>query len=169
MEEERYSVFSELPSYLEKIIVKMLKNQDIVKLLTYITPDALEKESLDVEQCASELINKKIFKHRRIDELEKEVGAKINIFFDDFRPNLKNPKFLDCLFYCKIIMHKDALNLNDSKDRIYELVKNIYKILYDSRDLGIGKLQFSDGAFYVPNNNPEYVGFQFRYKIVDFK
>jgi hypothetical protein len=67
------------------------------------------------------------------------------------------------------MMHKDILDLNDSKDRVYELIKNVYKVLYESKNLGIGELEFSDGAFYVPNNNPEFIGFQFRYRIVDFK
>lgn len=87
------------------ITEKILKNDKLLKLIYYTSPDALDKENLSEEQKQS-LINKNILCFPYVPE-DDDVSNYISILFDNFLPNETNPEYIDNTITLAIICNRE--------------------------------------------------------------
>lgn len=119
---------------------KMLKNQDLMKLLYYTEPDCLKADDLTDEQILS-LLNTKIRIVPKID-IEKDCPTQVLITFDNFEPNPSNPEFRDHTISFDVLCHPDHWNLGNFQLRPYKIVGYIDAMFNNQKLTGIGTLRF---------------------------
>lgn len=119
---------------------KMLKNQDLLKLLYYTEPDCLKAPDLTPEQIMS-LLNTKIRIVPKID-IEKDCPTQVIITFDNFKPNDHNPQFRDHTIHFDVLCHPDHWNLGNFQLRPYKIIGCIDAMFNNQKMTGIGELQF---------------------------
>ena len=119
---------------------KMLKNQDLLKLLYYTEPDCLKAPDLTTEQMMS-LLNTKIRIVPKVD-IEQDCPTQVIITFDNFKPNLENPEFRDHSISFDVLCHPDHWNLGNFQLRPYKIIGLIDAMFNNQKLTGIGTLQF---------------------------
>lgn len=119
---------------------KMLKDQDLMKLLYYTQPDCLKADDLQPEQIIG-MLNKQIRIVPKID-IEKDCPIQVIITFDNFVPNPNNPEFRDHTISFDVLCHPDHWNLGDFQLRPYKIIGHIDALFNNQKLTGIGELQF---------------------------
>ena len=132
------------------IVEGMLKNQRLMKLLHYTTPDCLNKPNLSIEE-RNLMLGKEIKNVPKI-KIDSDVLNYIMISFDDFSLNDTNPQFRDNTIEFDIICHFDQWQLEDFALRPYKIAAEIDTMFNDKRLTGIGRLQFLGANQIVLNN-----------------
>ena len=136
------------------IIDNMLKNQRLMKLLHYTTPDCLSKPNLSVEE-RNAMLGKEIKNIPKF-YVDKNYLNYLVISFDNFVLNDSNPQFRDNLIEFDIVCHYDQWQLQDFALRPYKIAAELDTMFNDKRLTGIGRLQFlSAGQITV---NDEFAG-----------
>lgn len=132
------------------IVNKMLKNDELKKLLYYPIKEYHSMPNLTQEQTLS-LINDqiKIVPNLKIDN---EVKSYVFITFDNFVENAVNPEFRDNTITFDIMCHYDIWNLGDFKLRPYRIAGELDSMFNNAHLTGIGELYFS-GANYIALEN----------------
>lgn len=134
------STFLSAEKDFELIIDKMLKNNNLKKLLFYQNIDALDQPNLTQEETLG-LLNKNI---RLVPKLNVDIDTMsyIIISFDNFAPNATNTEFRDNIVTFDIICHFDTWLLGDYKLRPYKILGEIDGMFNNKHLTGIGTLKF---------------------------
>lgn len=122
------------------IVDGMLKNQRLMKLLHYTTPDCLNKPNLSAEE-RNAMIGKEI---KNVPKLSVD-GSILNyliINFDNFTLNNTNPQFRDNIIEIDIICHFNQWELQDFALRPYKIAAELDTMLNGKRLTGIGRVEF---------------------------
>lgn len=119
---------------------KMLKNQDLMKLLYYTQPDCLKAPDLTTDQIMS-LLNTKIRIVPKID-ISPECPIQVLIAFDNFLPNAFNPEYRDHTIEFSVLCHPDHWNLGNFQLRPYKIIGLIDAMFNNQKMTGIGTLRF---------------------------
>lgn len=126
----------------ELIISKMLKNENLKKLLYYNSSDCLSKPNVGQDETLA-MLNKNIRIIPRL-EIDDETLNYVIISFDGFTPN-DNSQYRDNLVSFDIICHFDSWLLGDYQLRPYKIMGEIDGMLNNKHLSGIGTLQFVGG------------------------
>ena len=135
-----HSSFLSVEKDMEIITNKILKNERLKRLLYYTTKDALDRPNI-TEDASLELFGKNIKNIPKL-QFNKEVLNYINIHFDGFVPNDKNPAFRDNIIVFNIVCHYDQWNLKGFSLRPYKIAAEIDSMFNNQRLTGIGTLEF---------------------------
>lgn len=144
------SSFLSLEKDLSIIVNKLLKNEDLKRLLYYEDKHCLSAPNLTEEQTIG-LINKNIKIVPKL-QVDSEALNYVIITFDNFVTNDNNPEFRDCTITFDIICHMDQWNLGDFKLRPYRIAGEIDSMLDNKRLTGIGTLNFLSANQIVLNS-----------------
>lgn len=155
------SSFLSVDKDLEIITDKILKNNNLKKLLFYNTRDALDQPKLTEDESLG-LFGENIRIVPKI-PVDNEVKNYIVIKFDNFTTTY-NPEFRDNLVEFDIVCHYDYWQLKDFQLRPYRIMAELDTMFADQRLTGIGKLEFV-GATFVPMDDV-MGGFCLLYKAV---
>ena len=153
------SSFLSLEKDSQIIISKILKNENLKKLLYYPSKNCYSMPNLTQEQTLS-LINNQI-KISPLVKIDKDIISYLILSYDKFSPNISNPEFRDNFIIFDIICHNDQWNLGDFKLRPYKIAGEIDSMFDNSKLTGIGKLNFVGGDQIILNN--EYSGLSLIY------
>ena len=134
------SSFLSLEKDFRLIANKMLKNQNLMKLIYYTQPDCLKADDLTPDQILS-LLNNEIRIIPKIN-IETHCPSQVIITFDNFLPNAENPQFRDCTVHFDVLCHPDHWNLGNFQLRPYKIIGEIDAMFNNRKLTGIGTLQF---------------------------
>ena len=160
--EEKKSSFLSMDKDLAIITQKIMKNQDLLKMLYYTQPDCLKGQDLSFQQIQNML-------HKQIKIIPKVVIDQtcpnyIIITFDRFQPNDKNPEFRDCELEFSILCHPDHWNMNNFALRPYKIAGELDHMFNNQKMTGIGTLEFVNGTNLVLND--QLMGLVLTYKAI---
>lgn len=145
-----------------KITERLMSSQNILKLLHYQTPDAIDKPDIeDNETLESIASNIRLEPDLRISENSKSF---IIITFDNFLPNESNPKFLDNDIFLDILCPIGSWQMNSYMSRPFRIMHEINSLLDKTKLNGIGVVNFSGGNIL---NLGEYAGYQLAYSVIN--
>lgn len=134
------STFLSVEKDFELIVGKMLKNNNLKKLLFYQNTDALDQPILTQEETLG-LLNKSIRLVPKL-EVDAETMSYVIIGFDNFTPNSTNTEFRDNIVSFDIICHFDNWILGDYQLRPYKILGEIDGLFNNKHLTGIGTLRF---------------------------
>lgn len=135
------SSFMSLEKDYELIVTKMLKDNNLLKLLYYTTEDAMERPNITKEEVQS-IVDNNILIVPRI-PIDKTVFNYVIINFDNFYPNDTNPYYRDNSISFDILCHYSVWNLGDFRLRPYKIAGEIDGMFNNQHLTGIGLLEFS--------------------------
>lgn len=129
----------------KKIALRLIDNQNLLKLLYYNGTDALSQPDLNDEQRYS-MINQINQEHTKIffspypSNTEEEKLSQIRITVDKITP--KNNILSDIVFRCDVIVHNDLWAIDNGDTRPRQLVVEMLKSLNGKEVDGLGLLYF---------------------------
>ena len=144
------------------VVNKLLKNDDLKKLLYYEVPECQDMPKLDNKQTLS-LINNQIRLVPKM-PIDKKMFSYIIIGFDNFMTNPTNPEFRDSLLSFDILCHFDSWNLGDFQLRPYKIAGEIDSMLNNTHLTGIGEVKFFGAKQLVIND--ELGGLSLMYEVI---
>ena len=126
------------------IVDKIIKNQNVLKLMYYNKPNVLVDPSVPFVTQAQ---IKELFTNGQITNVPR---IKVNpykdsyliITFDSFTPNASNPFYRDHVVEIKVLCNYDYWPLLDYEIRPYRLAGEIDAMLNGAKLTGIGELNF---------------------------
>ena len=141
------------------IVTKMLKNENLKKLLFYPIQNYKQMPNLTQEQTYS-LINNQIRIVPNIPIFKEETSFVI-ITFNGFS-NTSNPEFRDNIISFDIYCHINLWLLGDFQLRPYKIAGEIDSMFNNKHLTGIGSLEFL-GADTITLPDGDYAGLQLKY------
>lgn len=160
--EEKKSSFLSTDKDLSLIIDKILKNQDLLKMLYYTEKDCLLAPDLNAQQKLSMIDNQiKIVPDLTI---TAQCPNYVIITFDNFTPNESNPEFRDCTISFDILCHPDHWNMGNFKLRPHKIAGEIDEMFNKKRLTGIGLIQLISGNNLLLND--QLMGLSLTYKTI---
>lgn len=146
----------------EKILDKFLNNQNLLKLLYYNTPDALDKSDITENEVLIEIASR----IKMVPDLQypKERNSFLIITFDNFSPNATNPEFIDNNIFIDILCPIEFWQMDTYMSRPFRLMHEVQKTLDKTKLNGIGVVNFV-GANIL--NLGEYAGYQVAYSVTN--
>ena len=148
------SSFLSIEKDMRLIVDKIMKNENLKKLLFYTTKDCMTKPKLTEDETL-ELFGKQIKIVPKV-AVDNSVLNYIIINFDNFMSNESNPEFRDNLIEFDIICHFDQWHLKDFQLRPYKIAAELDSMLNNKHLTGIGKLEFLGASQMVLTD--EYAG-----------
>lgn len=148
------SSFLSVEKDMNLIIEKILKNDNLKKLLYYTSKDCLSRPNLNDDQSLS-LFGKQIKMVPKI-YIDQAVMPYLTITFLNFTPNGENPEFRNNLIEFDIVCHFDQWHLKDFQLRPYRIAAEIDSMFNNQKLTGIGTLQFTGAQQMMLND--EYAG-----------
>lgn len=174
--QDKYLGLGNFTKWKQSVVQELIKDQILLKLVYYNTPDALEKPDLTQEQI-NELITynptnntQRIFQYRHISDLAIGKTSYISMDFAYFKPyegfRLFSEKYILGLMYIYILSDKDIFETNYGI-RQDLLLDRVYKILDGTRNIiGIGELKMETQLpLYADNNS--FGGYSIGFKVSD--
>ena len=122
------------------IVDRIMKNENLKKMLFYTSRDCLNRPKLTEDETYS-LFGKQI---KIVPKLYVD-GSVLNymiISFDNFTTNRNNPEFRDNIIEFDIICHFDQWHMKDFELRPYKIAAELDSMFNDKHLTGIGTLQF---------------------------
>ena len=156
---EPESAFLSVDKDLSIIVERMLKNDNLKKLLYYTTKDCLNKAKLSEDESL-ELISKNIKLVPKV-YIDRKNLVYVIIRMRNFTPNGTNPEFRDNVIEFDIICHYDQWHLKDFQLRPYRIAAEIDSMFNDRHLTGIGDLKFLAADQLLLTD--EYAGFCLQY------
>ena len=159
------SSFLSLEKDFKLIISKIMKNQNLLKLLKYPVkealngPDLTQKEVLDMLGKEIRIIPKM--------PIDPNLKSYIIINFDNFKENEENPEFRDNRIDFDIICNFDVYDLGDFKLRPFKIAGEIDAMFNKKHLTGIGQLKFFRAE--VLGINDEWGGISLMYETIHGK
>lgn len=164
------SKFSQLNQDINKVLDKLVSNQDLCKYLYYKTDNPISEEDID---DTTSLLFTKIFPFPTTTEIFKDSDGNpvadivINVLFDDFKLGTKNNKFINGKLTFIVLCHMSLQRLSATSElRPICVLDQIDQMFSDQRLLGIGKDEF-DGCRIVFADS-DYSGYRFSIKSYEF-
>ena len=156
----------EISQYKYKILNKIIDNEKIVKCLYFNKEedtDFLDKQ-LPTDFNKLTLLYKNIFPYSFVPDIQTETASFITLTFNNFK--LVNGFFKSGNLIVNAFVHKSLIRTDYSFLRTDFLINQIDEIMNETRDLGIGKLQFSGMGEYPVNAS--FIGSWIKYENYDF-
>ena len=160
--EFKKSSFLSLEKDAGMIVQKMLKNEDLKKLLYYQDEHCLKMPNIGPKETLS-LINKQIRLVPKV-SVDNEAFTYVILSFDNFTPNATNPEFRDNIVSFDILCHFDHWNLGDFQLRPYKIAGEIDSMFNGKHLTGIGELEFLGANQLVLND--ELAGLTLMYSAI---
>lgn len=136
--------FLSIDKNLQAIVNRLLKNDNLCKLLYYTQKDCLKAPDLTMEQKLT-MLNRQIQIVPKLD-IVNECPNFIIITFDKFIPNATNPEFNDFTITIDVLCHPDHWNMGNFALRPYKIAGEIDSMLNNKKIIGIGTMTFLGGA-----------------------
>lgn len=134
------SSFLAIDKDMELLVNHFLKNDRLLKLLYYDTPNALQQPAVPQDK-ALEMFGKQIKIVPKL-KVDKPEFCYVIISFDNFTPNMTNTEFRDNIISFDIVCHFDQWNLGDFALRPYKIAAEIDSMFNKKRLTGIGTIDF---------------------------
>jgi hypothetical protein len=154
---------------INKILMKLIENQNLCKYLYYNTSDPLsESDIADV----TTLLYYKIFPYPTSTEIFKDISGNpiastvINVLLNNFKLGTTNTKFKNGKLEFIILCHTSLWRLDNSNLRPYCILNEIDEIFSEQRVIGIGKGEFESCSLTWSDVN--YSGYRLVYKDYEF-
>lgn len=144
------------------ILAKLMGSQKLCKLLYYNSNHPLSEP--DIEDT-SQLLFKNIYPIPHLPGTSTEMESFLTVRFDDIRLGTKNSGFKNIVLCMNVLCHKDKWWM-DGALRPYAILNKIDEIFNNQKVVGIGKVQFDQGRFFIANH--DYFGYRVKYIIKDF-
>ena len=160
------SSFLSLEKDFKLIISKIMKNQNLLKLLKYPVKEALNGPDLTQKEVLN-MLGKEIRIVPKI-TVDKEQKNCLLITMDTFSENEENPEFRDNMINFHIICHYDTYDLGDFRLRPYKIAGEIDSMFNKKHLTGIGQLNFMAG-FNLSISDPDFGGFGLSYAAIHGK
>jgi len=167
---ENNGAIMKLSLWKNNMIEKLIKDDDLTKLLYYNSEDALFKDNLTKEQRES-LVNSRIKGYRYIPEVVKEASSYISMSVANFVPQEGFRQFSDdyVMGYLTFYILVDVSLMDTETGYRNDLIASrIYSMFQNSRDFGIGELRLETMLELWTQNN-KFGGYTMGFRIVDFK
>ncbi len=156
------SSFLAIDKDMELLVNHFLKNDRLLKLLYYDTPNALSQPQVPQDKALAMFGKQiKIVPKLKVDQPE---FCYIIISFDNFTPNMTNPEFRDNIISFDIICHFDQWNLGDFALRPYKIAAEIDSMFNKKRLTGIGTVDFIGANQIVLSD--EFAGLTLMYQTI---
>lgn len=130
--------FTELGTYKNEILLKLVSDENIVKALGNNTPNF---KDLSPISNPNSLIYNNIYPYAYIPEAETDMKTYITIMFNNFKLDKTFYKVGNICFY--VFSHFSLMQTNYNVLRTDYILNQIDELFNRTHDLGIGKLQFS--------------------------
>ena len=156
------SSFLSVEKDMNLIIEKILKNDNLKKLLYYTSKDCLSRPNLNDDQSLS-LFGKQIKMVPKI-YVDQAVMPYLTITFLNFTPNGENPEFRNNLIEFDIVCHFDQWHLKDFQLRPYKIAAEIDSMFNEKHLTGIGTLKFLGANQMILTD--EYAGLCLMYQAI---
>lgn len=160
------SRLKELTDYKNKIIQRLVGNQNICKAVFYQNRDFLDKP--DIDYAEKGLIYSNIFPFDFIPTTNEELKIMktyITLSVTDYK-KARNTEFRAGNIFINAFTHKNLYLTDYGFLRIDYLISEIDQLLSDERGIGIGKLEFIGMKEYKINN--DLLGSYLQYRPIDF-
>lgn len=128
---------------LQKIVSRLMANDDLVKLLYYTDKDPYSKEALTTEQKKELIFNKLIKVVPRVGPKEL-ADCILTIKVDSARTNPENGEFKDVIFYIESFVPLTQWIIKDSNLRPFAILGQTQKSLVGKTINGLGRIQGGD-------------------------
>lgn len=156
------SSFLAIDKDMELLVNHFLKNDRLLKLLYYDTPNALSQPQVPQDKALAMFGKQiKIVPKLKVDQPE---FCYIVISFDNFTPNMTNPEFRDNIVSFDIVCHFDQWNLGDFALRPYKIAAEIDSMFNKKRLTGIGTVDFIGANQIVLSD--EFAGLTLMYQTI---
>lgn len=159
------SGFKELNDYLDKTLLYILQSDKICKLLTYNTPDAISKSSIEDR---STLIFKNIYPYNYIPSEDKEIDQEktiISVILNDFSNADDGVYFKKGFITINVLTHNNLWRINEGYRPFIimeELENHLNKLHNKNNNIGMGGSLFNDANYLWASYS--YSGYTVRYK-----
>lgn len=143
---------------------RIMSNEDVVKLLYYNTPDALQEGKTKVtEKILNEVAtdNIRIVPSLRVPE---NKGSYLIITFDSFTPNANNPEFMNNLFLIDVLCPSDVWMMDSYMMRPFRIMHELQRMFNDRPLNGIGKAYLLGASLL---NLGDYTGYQMAFSVIN--
>ena len=156
------SRFAELNDNIMSVLFKLIDNQNLCKLLNYISYDPLAEA--DIQNTATLLFDK-IYPFPFSPDVDTEARSQLNVLFEDFKLGKDNPAFKNNQVTFVIVCHSSLWRISGML-RPFAIMKEIDTLFNSKNVIGIGKMEFSSGNLAWVNE--KYSGYRVSYKVYDF-
>ena len=156
------SSFLAIDKDMELLVNHFLKNDRLLKLLYYDTPNALQQPSVPQDK-ALEMFGKQIKIVPKL-KVDKPEFCYVIISFDNFTPNMTNTEFRDNIISFDIVCHFDQWNLGDFALRPDKIAAEIDSMFNKKRLTGIGTIDFLGANQIVLSD--EFAGLTLMYQTI---
>ena len=136
---------AEIGENAQKIINRLLNNQDLIKLLYYNDKDPLSNPDLTKKQIKNEVYNKLIKVIPRIGPTEY-ANAMIAMIVSDGIPN-ENNEFEDIIIQFEIFVPMTQWIIKDTNLRPFKIMGELQKSLVGKSINGLGKIHGGSFSF----------------------
>lgn len=164
--------FKAIPKDLTSIAQRLIKNENLCKLLYYTCRDAYSKDNLSSE-LKEQLLEEEyiqIVPRVRLNE-ENKIQNYMVLNFDDFNLNADNPMYFDGLFTVDILCHIDNWKINDKfgdlELRPYSIAQIVMEICDRQKFSGIGEMQFYTAKQTILASDTDYCGLSLTFGFVN--
>jgi len=158
--------FTSLAVDLQIIMNKIIKNDNICKLLYYDGPDALSRPNLTPEQ-KSALIGKNIKVVPTI-EKDQDTTNMIIIQFDRFFPNNQDDNvYIQFTISFDVLCYSKTWVMDDYMLRPYKIMSELNSIFNMSKLRSSGPINFAGSTSLLINEN--LVGYTMMYNVYDYR
>jgi hypothetical protein len=157
--------FLDLGGDLKSIINKILKNDNLVKLIYYNTPSIENQQNLTNEQKVS-LINTQI---KMVPKIDKDLDFKnyVIVQFDKFVSFDEGTEFKQFLLNFDIICHSDFWIMDDYMLRPFKIMNEIDSMFNKSKLNSFGPVTFLSAEQLILNEN--LMGYSLFYRVHEFQ
>lgn len=167
---QKSSALFETTKWKQKAIDELLKDDKLMKLLKYPTPDCLSKPDL-TEDERLDLVNNQIFGFRYIPQVAETQKSYISMGVGGFVPQEGYRQFsneyLMGYFYFYILVD-NAIFVIDNGWRQDAIMERIYHIFNDSRIVGIGEMRLETQLENWQQNN-NFGGYTLGFRVVSLR
>ena len=157
------SRLKDISKYKHEILLKLISSENIVRALVNNQADFLNPAYPLPENTAT-LIYNNIFPYRKIPDVTTVQKTYITTRFGGYRKVKNIYKTGTITFF--IFTHTDLLRTDYGELRTDFIVSEIDQLFNDSRNFGIGRLEFD--AMDELDINDSYTGMWIRFKLLEF-
>lgn len=162
----RSTILSNITYYKNQAIDRMLRDDDLMKLIYYPTGDALSLPSLTEEQKNS-LVFKNIYPYTVADDIITEKISLITMEFTIIEPMRRRTDHINGILTFYIQCHKDIMNTHHGvrKDVIVDRMDTIF-----NGSVGIGMNEMKPESL-IPfwHQRNDWGGYELSYRVGDFR
>lgn len=162
----RASMLSNITYYKNQAIMRMLKDQELLKLIYYTTADALSLPDLTEEEIYS-LLFKNIYDTTVADDIIEEQKVLITMEFSIIEPIRRRNDHINGHLTFYIQCHKDMMRTHRGarKDAI---VKRMNVIFNSAKGIGMGEVKPESLIPFWHQRN-DWGGYELTFRIGDFR